>query len=87
MGHQKLDRYYKMTPLEIYEYKFKWLKSCNNHVEINEDNDYLAKAWCKKNLKQHQWQFTRYTSNYEHTISFEIEEFKLQFINNYLNDQ
>jgi hypothetical protein len=69
-----------MTPQEIYEYKFTWLKSCNSYVKVNEDHDYLVKDWCKKNLKQHQWHFVRYTDIYEHTICFETEEFKSQFM-------
>lgn len=60
-----------MTPQEIFDYKIGWLKSCEHRVNINEDLDYAAKRWCRENLKQHQWDFTRYTDIYEHTISFE----------------
>ena len=74
-----------MTPLEIFEYKHKWLKTCNSIFSIDEYLEYPAKSWCRFNLKPHQWHFSKYTDVYEDTFYFETEEllkrFKMEFVN------
>jgi hypothetical protein len=65
-----------MTPIEIFEYKLKWLKESNNVVSFDEFIEYEVKNWCRKNLKQHQWHFTSYTDIYEHSVNFETEGMK-----------
>lgn len=68
-----------MLPLEIVDYKTKWLKKCVNIVKIDEDFEFDAKQWCKTNLLQYQWDFTKYTDVYEHSIYFETNEMKTKF--------
>ena len=68
-----------MLPLEIVDYKTKWLKTCINIVKIHEDFEFDAKQWCKKNLMKHQWNFVKYTDVYEHSIYFETNEMKTNF--------
>lgn len=68
-----------MLPLEIVDYKTKWLKDCLNISLFHSDLEFEAKQWCRKNLLQHQWDFTKFTGVYEHSIHFEKEEFKTKF--------
>ena len=72
-----------MTPQEIFDYKTQWLMNSKHFVRINEDSDFDAKRWCRENLKQHQWHFTRYTDVYEHTMQFETEQMKDDFEQGY----
>lgn len=59
-----------ITPIEIGDYKTKWLK--NAHVvTVNEDLDVEGKSWCRKNTERHKWSFSKYTDIYEHTFYFE----------------
>jgi hypothetical protein len=74
-----------MTPQEIFDYKTQWMMNSKHYVKINEDADFDAKQWCKKNLEQHQWHFTRYTDVYEHTMYFETAEMKENFEKGYKN--
>lgn len=68
-----------MTPQEIFDYKTSWLKDCHNISTVHDDLEFDAKRWCKENLQQHQWSFTKFTDIYEHSIHFEKEEFKTKF--------
>jgi hypothetical protein len=68
-----------MLPLEIVDYKTKWLKDCNNISTFDSDLEFDAKRWCRENLKQHQWDFCKFTAVYEHSIYFEMNEFKTEF--------
>jgi hypothetical protein len=68
-----------MTPQERFDYKTKWMQASSNFVKIHSDHEFDAKQWCKKNLEQHQWDFSKYTNVYEDTFYFETEEMKLQF--------
>lgn len=70
-----------MTPIEIFEYKLKWLKESTNTVSFDEFIEYEAKRWCRENLKQHQWDFTTYTDVYQHSITFETVEMMNAFEN------
>jgi hypothetical protein len=65
-----------MTPQEIFEYKTKWMEISSNPVEVHSDREFDAKQWCKKNLEQHQWHFSKYTDVYEDTFYFETVESK-----------
>jgi hypothetical protein len=67
-----------MTPLEIVDYKAQWLKHAHV-VKTHSDWDWSAKRWCKQNLKQHQWHFSKYTDVYEDTFFFETKEMKDNF--------
>lgn len=69
----------RMTPQEIFDYKTTWLKGCRNISTFHTDLKYDAKAWCKANLKQHQWSFCEFTDVYEHSIYFETADMKDNF--------
>lgn len=68
-----------MTPIEIFEYKNKWMRTSPFCVKTHEDFDSDGKQWCRSNLKQHQWNFIHYTDVYEHTFCFEHEDDKNRF--------
>jgi hypothetical protein len=68
-----------MTPQERFEYKTKWMQASSNLVKIHSDLEFDAKQWCKKNLQQHQWGFSKYTAVYEDTFYFETIDMKEQF--------
>jgi len=59
-----------ITPIEIDEYKTKWLKNAH-FVTVNEDLDIEGKTWCRKNVERQRWSFSKYTDVYEHTFYFE----------------
>lgn len=63
-----------MTPLEIFEYKRRWMQTTDFSVEVNEDFDFTGKHWCKENLEQHQWHFIRFSDMYAHMFCFERQE-------------
>jgi hypothetical protein len=65
-----------MTPQEIFDYKVKWLQQTVNASQVHSDLEWEAKQWCKKNLEQHQWDFSKYTDVYEDTFRFETKEIK-----------
>lgn len=58
-----------MTPQEVHDYKMKWLPG--HTVRLHSDVDWKGKDWCRKQLERHQWSFTLWTYNYEHTFHFE----------------
>jgi len=68
-----------MTPQERFDYKLRWMNLNSNPVEIHSDREFDAKQWCKKNLEQHQWNFSKYTDVYEDTFYFEDELTKHEF--------
>jgi hypothetical protein len=61
-----------MTPIEIHEYKLKWLPGYT--VAIHSDNTDKGKTWCRRNLSRHEWSMTSWTNVYEHTFCFEKEK-------------
>jgi hypothetical protein len=79
-----------MTPLEISQYKQRWMMRGATYVCVNEDLDIKGKDWCRKNLERTQWSFSRYTNIYQHTFWFEDLESALEFnkaIGGKLNEQ
>lgn len=68
-----------MTPLEIFEYKIKWMPNCKHVVVTDEFIDLSAKSWCRKNLQPHKWGFIKYTDFFEDTFCFEDEADKIKF--------
>jgi hypothetical protein len=72
-----------VTPLEIFEYKRKWMSGSSNYVLVHSDLEFEAKQWCKANLKQHQWHIVKYTDHYEDTFLFQTKEFKDAFEKGY----
>lgn len=64
-----------MTPVEILEYKNKWMSSgVNNPVTLHSDRRRTAKDWCKINLEKCKWSYSQFTDVYEDTAYFEDEE-------------
>ena len=51
-------------------------------VAIHSDHEHEAKAWCRKNLKQHQWLMKNYSDVYEHMFWFETNKDAQDFSNN-----
>lgn len=68
-----------MTPQEIFEYKLRWHKISSNIVKVHSDLEFDAKRWCRANLKQHQWDYSKFTDMYEDTFYFETAEMKDNF--------
>jgi len=68
-----------MTPQEQFDYKLKWMGLNSNFVKIHSDHEFDAKQWCKNNLEQHQWHFSKYTDMYEDTFYFEDEYIQNKF--------
>ena len=75
-----------MTPLEIFEYKLNWRKSTAFYASLDINFEYSAKRWCRDNLEQHQWDFSKYTDFYEDTFYFETEEFLKRFETEFINE-
>lgn len=75
-----------MTPLETFEYKLAWRKNTSFYATLDTDFEYSAKRWCRSNLEQHQWDFSKYTDMYEDTIYFETEEFLNRFKKEFMNE-
>jgi len=61
-----------MTPLEISEYKQRWLSKEETYsVRLHSDLHIDGKYWCRKYLERHQWSMNTWTNVYEHTFYFE----------------
>ena len=61
-----------MTPVEIFEYKQKWMMSGdNNPVTFHSDWRSQAVEFCKLNFETYQYKHYKYTENYEDTMYFE----------------
>mgnify|MGYP001098714183 FL=1 len=68
-----------MTPLEIAEYKQRWMSQGGYAVRLHSDLDVEGKDWCRPNLERHQWRFRPHTNVYEHTFFFEDQMISQQF--------
>ena len=68
-----------MTPLEISEYKIRWMSNGAHSVRLHSDLDTQGKTWCRRNLERHQWKMNTWTNVYEHTFFFELEEHAVAF--------
>lgn len=67
-----------MTPQEIFEYKLSW-RDRAYRVDIDEWSEYRGKAWCRKNIEQQSWAFTKWTTQYDHGFLFEHEKDYISF--------
>lgn len=63
-----------MTPIEISEYKMRWMQNENNPVRIHSDLRSRAKDYCKSHMNTASWKLTEYTNVYEDTFFFEYSE-------------
>lgn len=73
-----------MTPQETSDYKMRWMCEGAHDVVLHSDLDVAGKDWCRRNLERHQWAFSSYTANYQHTFHFEnvihAQQFAQEFI-------
>ena len=60
-----------MTPIEIFEYKMKWMDANNNATPFHSDHRQKAKDWCKANVKTKHWHHIKFSNVYEDTMYFE----------------
>ena len=63
-----------MTPIEIFEYKKNWQRGTCYSVRLHSDLRDRGKEWCKVQLQSPQWDFKKYTDNYEDTYMFEYKQ-------------
>jgi hypothetical protein len=63
-----------MIPIEIFEYKQRWLRAGGYAVRLHSDLRSQGKEYCKIQLMKQQWDFTLYTDNYEDTFHFEYKQ-------------
>lgn len=70
-----------MTPQQISDYKRQWLPGYA--VRLHSDLRLEGKEWCKRNCRQEEWHFRKYTNVYEHTFEFEnimaAQNFEMEF--------
>lgn len=59
----------ELTPIEIHEYKLKWLPGFS--VRLHSDMVDEGKKWCRRNLERSDWSMSSWTAVYEHTFHFE----------------
>lgn len=72
-----------MTPLEIFDYKNKWMSNAGFSVRIHSDFDLEAKIWCRENLQQHQWLMRSWSDIYEHIFWFEQLDDSIKFMDKF----
>ena len=58
-----------MTPIEIFEYKLKWLPGYQ--VTLHSDLRQRGLGWCRQGLNSIHWKHTLWTDVYEDTFHFE----------------
>jgi|TARA_R110002153_G_C13004815_1_gene465555 hypothetical protein len=63
-----------MTPLEIADYKMRWMRDNPHSVRLHSDLTDKGKTWCRRHLERHQWKMNTWTNVYEHTFYFESKE-------------
>lgn len=64
-----------MTPVEIAEYRQRWMAGGNNHpISIHSDLRSKAKDFCKVQMHPQQWKISQYTNVYEDTFYFEYQQ-------------
>jgi hypothetical protein len=60
----------RMSPLEIFEYKQKWVP-IGHEVPFHSDKFSKAIEWCKENFSKEKYYIVKYTDVYEHKMLFE----------------
>lgn len=77
-----------MTPIEIFEYRQKWMTKEPHSVKLHSDLENAGKEWCSRMLEKQQWHFQKWSDVYEHTFHFEnikaAQNFEMEF-SNYVN--
>ena len=71
---QRLGNSKRMTPLEIFDHKRKWMMKSHYEHETHTDLRSEGLDWCKKNCEKHQWSMKSFTDIYGDTFNFEREE-------------
>lgn len=75
----------RMSPLEIFEYKQKWVPS-GHEVAFHSDKFSSALDWCKDKLSKEKYYVIRYTDVYEHKILFE-SRYDAKDFNDFIDEQ
>lgn len=71
-----------MTPIDIFEYKQRWMRTGNNHpVPYHSDWRRYAVEWCTTQLFKQQWLQKTFTDVYEDTMFFEHHQDAKNFSN------
>jgi hypothetical protein len=73
--------YHVMRPLEITDYKNKWLPG--HCVRIHSDLRGAARDWCKQ-LDRHTWHHKKWTDVYEDTFLFEDQRISQVFAEEFI---
>jgi len=66
-----------MTPIEIFEYKQKWLPG--HVVEVHSDLLEDCVQWCKSYCKKWEWSVVKYSGVYQHQFRFEHKNDSILF--------
>lgn len=64
-----------MTPVEIHEYKMRWMREGAYAVTLHSDLRSQGIDWCKQWLNPIHWKHVKYTDVYQDTFYFEKERF------------
>ena len=72
-----------MTPLEIFEYKQRWIRNGGYKVRLHSDLGDSGKEYCKVQMFKHQWDFKKWSNVYEDTFWFEYAQDAKAFKNKF----
>ena len=64
----------RMTPLQIFDHKRKWMMGKHFEYETHTDLRSESFDWCKENCEKHQWSIKTFTDIYGDTFHFELEK-------------
>lgn len=63
-----------MTPVELFEYKKRWMRAGGYPVRLHSDLRSEGKDWCKIQCFTQQWDFKKWSNVYEDTFYFEYKQ-------------
>jgi hypothetical protein len=63
-----------LTPVEIFEYKQRWMQKNPYPVRLHSDLRSQGKDFCKVQMFKHQWNHVQFTDVYEDTFYFEYKQ-------------
>ena len=72
-----------MTPVEIFEYKQRWIRNGGYKVRLHSDLRGQGKDFCKTMMMQQQWDMKTYSDVYEDTFLFEYQQDAKMFKNKF----
>lgn len=78
-------------PLEISDYKRKWMITGAYPVRLHTDLRDHGKDWCKTKLEKEEWDHKKFTGPYEDTYFFEdpiiAQQFEEEFVSWVIKDK